>query len=33
MGGLTYTYDTRNSTDDFFDYNTNRIMLSLNFAL
>jgi len=33
MGELKYTYDTRNSTDDFFDYNTNRVMLSLNFAL
>lgn len=33
MGELKYTYDTRNSTDDFFDYSTNRIMLSLNFAL
>ena len=33
MGELTYTYDTRNSTDDFFDYNTNRVMVSLNFAL
>ncbi len=33
MGQLKYTYDTRDSTDDFFDYNTNRVMLSLNFAL
>lgn len=33
MSELRYTYDTRNSTDEFFDYTTNRVMLSLNFAL
>ena len=33
MGELRYTYDTRSSSNDFYDYNTNRVMLSLNFAL
>ncbi len=33
MGEVRYTYDTRNSSDDFFDYDTNRVMLSLNFAI
>jgi hypothetical protein len=33
MGELRYSYDTRSSSDDFYDYNTNRVMLSLHFAL
>lgn len=33
MAELSYSYDTRNSKDDFFDYDTNTIYLSLNSAL
>ncbi len=33
MAELSYTYDTRNSTDDYFDYKSNTISLSLNGAL
>ena len=33
MVELAYSYDTRNSTDDFFDYDTNTVYLSLNSAL
>jgi len=33
MAELSYTYDTRSSTDDYFDYKTNTISLSLNGAL
>ncbi len=33
MAELSYSYDTRSSTDDYFDYKTNTISLSLNGAL
>ncbi len=33
MGELAYSFDTRDSTDDLFDYNTNTFSLRLNFAL
>ncbi len=33
MGELAYSFDTRNSTDGLFDYNTNTFSLLLNFAL
>ncbi len=33
MAELSYTYDTRTSTDDYYDYKTNTISLSLNGAL
>ncbi len=33
MVELAYQYDTRNSTDNYFDYKTNSILLSLNTAL
>lgn len=33
MAELAYSYDTRNSTDDLFDFNTNTLYLMLNFAL
>ncbi|MBU0961279.1 MAG: outer membrane beta-barrel protein [Proteobacteria bacterium] len=33
MAELAYSYDTRNSTDNFFDYDTNTVYLSLNSAL
>jgi len=33
MGELAYSFDTRDSTDDLFDYNTNTFSLLLNFAL
>ncbi len=33
MGEIAYSYDTRNSTDDQFDFNTNTLYLLLNFAL
>jgi len=33
MGELAYSYDTRSSSDDLFDYDTNTFFLSLNLAL
>jgi hypothetical protein len=33
MAEISYTYDTRSSTDDYFDYKSNTISLSLNGAL
>ena len=33
MAELAYSYDSRNSTDDYFDYDTNTIIASINFAL
>lgn len=33
MGELAYSFDTRDSTDDLFDYSTNTFSLHLNFAL
>lgn len=33
MSEFKYTYDMRNSSNDIFDYDTNRVLLSLNFAL
>lgn len=33
MGALSYSFDTRDSTDGLFDYNTNTFSLLLNFAL
>lgn len=33
MAELAYSYDTRNSTDDFFDYDSNTIYISLNSTL
>ncbi len=33
MGELAYSYERRDSSDDLFDYDTNTILVSLNFAL
>jgi len=33
MGELAYSYDTRDSNDDLFDYDTNTFMANINFAL
>ena len=33
MGELSYSFDTRDSTDDLFDYDTNTFYMLLNFAL
>lgn len=33
MGELGYSYETDDSSDDFFDYNTNTVFFSLNFSL
>ncbi len=33
MGELAYTYEVSDSSNDLFDYDTNTVMLSLNFAL
>ncbi|RUM40646.1 MAG: hypothetical protein DSY80_09945 [Desulfocapsa sp.] len=33
MAEVSYTYDMRNSTDDYFDYKTNIVSISLNGAL
>ena len=33
MVELAYSFDTRDSTDEIFDYDTNRVMLNLNFAM
>jgi uncharacterized protein (PEP-CTERM system associated) len=33
MSELRYTYDMRDSSLDIFEYNTNRVMLSLNFSI
>jgi uncharacterized protein (PEP-CTERM system associated) len=30
---LAYTYDKRDSTDDLFDYTTNRILIGLNLSM
>ena len=33
MAELAYSYEVRDSSDDLFDYDTNTVLLSLNFAL
>lgn len=33
MGELAYSYETRDSSDELFDYDTNTVLFSLNFAL